>query len=255
MKRLRRFKVELLTVAALLSACATTDPATDKNTGQVGLATPPPQPPPTHLLPQPEGTPLPPRDPSIANNWPPEIKQLVDNMLTLYPKTPGERPPSVKEVETKMGITLTERPLTTEETRRWSKRYVIGGTRYIDPIGQKYGIGDLYGILRAIPPSGMSQTLTLIISPRQSGFCLNPYELAVYTGSTFMNADTSPHAAIRFWPPAYVWGMFAWSNTGRYSGQGFHISIGQDRDPVTRKIISVGCVSEISVLGRYQEEK
>jgi len=257
MKRLRRFKVAVLAGAALLSACAATDPATKKNTGaqQVGSAALIPKPAPTRLVPQPEGTPLRPRDPSIANNWPPEIKQLVDNMLTLFPKTPSERPPSVKEVEQKMGITLTERPLTPDETFNLSKRFDIGGTRYVDPDLHRFGLGDRYSVTRARPPGGMTQTLQLVVSPKQSGFCLNPYELAIYTGSTFMNADSSPHAGIRRWPPAYVWGMFGWSNTGSYSGQGFSILVGQDRDPVTREIVSAGCVGEITVIGRYQEEQ
>ena len=211
--------------------------------------------PPTRLVPQPEGTPLPPRDPRIADHWPPELKQLIDNMLSLYPKTPHERPPSVKEVEKKMGITLTERPLRSEETYSWSKRYVVSGTRYMAPSLAKYGLDEFYGITRARASGGMVQRLKLVISPKQGGFCLSPYELAVYAGSTFSNGDTSPHAAIRHWAPAYVWGMFTWSNTGRYVGQDFSIIVGVNRDAVTQKIIDAGCVHAISVLGRYEAEK
>lgn len=211
--------------------------------------------PPAPLVPQAEGTPLPSRDPRIAERWPPEIKQLVDNMLTLYPKSPEESPPSVKEVERKVGITLTERPLTEAEHFFWSRRFVISGTRYMNPALQQFGLGEYYGISRARDGDGMRQYLRLVTSPKETGFCLDPYELAVYTGSTFVNGDTSVHVAIRQWPPAYVWGMFRWSNTSRYVGQGFSIHVGQGRDPATHEVINTGCVAHIMVGGRYQEEK
>jgi hypothetical protein len=211
--------------------------------------------PPPPLVPQPEGTPLPKRDPRIADRWPPEVRRLVDNMLTLYPKTPGARPPTVKEVEQKMGITLTERPLKPGEERTWHKRFVVSGTPYVDPPSiPRWGLGQFYGISYASPPGRMRQRLQLVTAPVRSGYCLDPYELAIYTGSTFVNNDTSPHAKVRSWPPAYVWGMFKWSNTSRYGGQGFSIIVGQDRDPTTRQILSTGCVGAIAVVGNYQEE-
>lgn len=254
MNRLKRLKIALLATTVLVSACTTADPATEKRAeGSTADSAVPTRKEPLRLVPQPEGTPLPPRDPSVADSWPPEIKQLIDNMLALFPKTPDERPPSVKEVEQKMGIRLTERPLKPQEMNFYSRQFVISGTRYINPELHRFGLGDRYSILRTSPPGESSQALTLVISPKQSGFCLNPYELAVYTGSKFMNADMSPHAVIRRWPPAYVWGMFSWSNTGYYHGQGFHVILGQDRDITTEKIISAGCVSQIGVFGRYQE--
>lgn len=206
-------------------------------------------------MPQPEGTPLPDRNPKIADNWPVEVKQLIDNMLALYPAGTDQRPPSVKEVERRVGITLTERPLEPTDANFTSKQFVVGGTRFIDPTLHKYGLGDRYSITRATPPGSAIQALTLVVSPKQTGFCLNPYELAVYTGSSFSNADTSPHAIIRHWPPAYVWGMFLWSRTGDYRGQGFRIALGQDRDVVTQAITNAGCVRELTVYGPFQEEK
>ena len=248
----------LLAAVAMLAACTLTRTPDEKPSpkGQSLLSdgttsrTPPPP-----LVPQAEGTPLPPRDLRIAERWPPEIKQLVDNVLALYPKSRNERPPSVKEVEQKMGITLTERPLSEREAIFHSKQYVVSGTRYMDPSLHRFGLGERYSVTRAGSAGEMTQLLRLVISPKQSGFCLDPYELAVYTGSTFVNNDTSPHAAIRYWAPAYVWGMFRWSNTGRYGGQGFSIAVGQDRDPITREIISTGCVGAITVSGNYLAEK
>jgi hypothetical protein len=259
MKRLRS-RAGLTAIAALMAAC-TSSRLPDDKTAQ--MPSPGPQSevskePPPALVPQAEGTPLPPRDPRIAERWPPEIKQLVDNMLTLYRKTSDEKPMSVKEVAQKMGITLTEKPLTTDEARTWHKRFLISGTPYMDPedLDQYGALGQSYSILRSADSQGRTtQHLQLVTSRKQTGFCLDPYELAVYTGSTFVNTDTSPHAGIRYWPPAYVWGMFGWSNTGRYGGQGYSIHVDRNRDPVTREIMSTGCVHTISVVGGYQEEK
>ncbi|MNL46399.1 hypothetical protein D3C87_1691060 [compost metagenome] len=95
--------------------------------------------------------------------------------------------------------------------------------------------------------------LRLQVSPKLSGFCLNPYELAVYTGWKFQNFDTTPHANVRRWPPAYVWGMFAWSNTGRYGGPGYSILVNEIQD-ASGKTIGADCVYSITVVGRYPHE-
>ncbi|MCY1245976.1 hypothetical protein D9M72_591700 [compost metagenome] len=102
--------------------------------------------------------------------------------------------------------------------------------------------------------NGRSQTLRLQMGPALSGFCLNPYDLAVYTGWKFSNFDTSPHTNIRRWPPAYVWGMFTWSNTGRYGGPGYNILVSLIEDSAG-KIVGVDCVSSITVSARYPKEK
>lgn len=259
MKRLRRFEVALIGALVCVSACTAIDPAEPRNADGPQMAVVAPiRKESLRLVPQPEGTPLPPRDPSIADGWPPEIKELVDNMLTLFPKTPDERPPSVRDVEQKIGITLTERQLLANEMRIWSKRYEVSGTRYMDPSLRDqggFGLGEFYGITREKSPGKMIQALQLVLSPKQSGFCLNPYELAVYTGSKFKNGDTSPHATVIFWPPAYVWGMFAWSNTGSYEGQGFDILIGSNRNSPGQEITGFICVHALSVYGLHQKEE
>ncbi|MDM0078642.1 hypothetical protein QTH90_29840 [Variovorax sp. J2P1-59] len=178
----------------------------------------------------------------------------MDNMLTLYPKTAEERPPTVREIEEKMGITLTERSLSPREARAYSQQFVVGGTRYMDPpSGNQFAPSARYTIFQR---SG-TQVLTLVISPIRSGYCLDPYELAVYTGSTFVDLDSSPSAVARRSPPAHVWGMFSWSESGRYLGQGLSINVGLKKDPANQSIISTGCVSEISVAGGggYQKQK
>lgn len=241
MKNLRTFGATLA-VAIFLSACATPQQAPEKAADAS----------PVRLVPQPEGTPLPSRDPHVADHWPPEFKQMIDNLLSLYPR--DGKPPSVNEVEKRMGITLTERPLTDLEFDLY-KRYTVSGTRYMEPSLEKWGgLGEYYAITRGDKPGRMVQTLRLVTSRPQSGFCLDPYELAVYTGSKFVNGDTSPHANPRFWPAAYVWGMFEWSATSRYVGQNFGVVLDQRRDDKTQKIGGPSCVGAISVSGRYIKE-
>ncbi|WP_219211616.1 hypothetical protein [Variovorax boronicumulans] len=253
MKRLSGFNWSLCGAGALLAACSQMPmpPPPEVDVVQASRSTqltPPPK-----LVPQPEGTPLPPRDLRIAERWPPEIKQLIDSMLSLFPK--GERPPNVREVEKKMGIVLTERLLKQEEMGYLSKRYVVSGTRYMALVSGFPEGSDLeqrYYIDNGRNTGGeRRQVLTLVTSPPQSGFCLDPYELAVYTGATFINGDTTVHSDIRIWAPAYVWGLFDWSRTGRYIGQGFSIVIGVNPPDQKREPDSTNCVQTITVQGRY----
>jgi len=234
-------------------------PSAAEPSAQAATPAPPLPMPPTRLIPQPEGTPLPPQDPTIADTWPPEFKQLIDNMITLFPKNMVDPAPNVEEVQRRMGITLVEQQLENFWDRRtWHKRFEVRGTRYVDPTEHYFSqvFRSFYGISSLQAENGERiQTLRLEIAPKLSGFCLNPYDLAVYTGWSFVNADTSPHANVRYWPPAYVWGMFAWSNTGRYGGPGSSIAIGIDKDESTQKTIRVGCVYSLTVFGRYPKEE
>jgi len=241
MRHIRRFEVALA-AAFLLAACSSPPQAPPDKAASASA---------TRLVPQPEGTPLPPRDPRVADHWPPEFKQMIDNLLSLYPR--DGKPPSVKEVEKKMGITLTERPLTSGEFNLY-KRYTVSGTSDMEP-SLWGGWAARYTISRADELGRMTQGLTLVTSRSQSGpFCLDPYELAVYTGSKFSGFDSSPHATPRFWPAAYVWGMFERNPASQYVGESFSVELTQRRDQETRKVVGAGCVGAITVLGRYKAE-
>lgn len=241
MKQLRRLPAALV-VTLLMSACASPQQVLPDKAASASAAL---------LAPQREGTPLPPRDPRVADHWPPEFKQMIDNLLSLYPR--DGKPPSVKEVEKKMGITLTERPLTSGEFDLY-KRYTVSGTSDMEPsLWGGWAAG--YTISRGDELGRMTQRLTLVTSRSQSGFfCLDPYELAVYTGSKFAGFDSSPHATPRFWPAAYVWGMFERNPAGHYVGERFSVELTQRRDHETRKVVGASCVGAITVLGRYKEE-
>ena len=244
MRNLRRLEIgAVLATALILSACTAPQQVSSRKSMSAPLM---------RLVPQPEGTPLPPQNPRVADHWPSELKWMIDNLLSLYPKQ--GKPPSVKEVEKKMGITLTERPRTDLELDLY-KRYTVSGTRYMDLHLDRLGdLGQYYAITRSQGSSGMLQHLRLVTSLPQSGFCLDPYELAIYTGSWFINGDTSSHASPRSWPPAYVWGMFEWSATSRYAGPSFSIVLDQRRDDTTGRVSGGSCVGAITVSGRYTRE-
>lgn len=229
-------------------------PSAAEPSAQAATPAPPLPMPPTRLIPQPEGTPLPPQDPTIADTWPPEFKQLIDNMITLLNSTP-DTAPNIEEVQRKFGMTLTKEKLSESLQKSWGTRYTVHQSRYGDPT-ESIIFRSFYAVSNPEGDSNArSQRLRLQIGPSLSGFCLNPYDLAVYTGWKFQNFDTSPHANIRRWLPAYVWGMFAWSNTGNYGGPGYNIVVGLDKDPNTQKITEVGCVFSITVSGRYPKEE
>ena len=261
MKRLRRFKVALLTAAVLLQGSwALAQPTPDK-AGEATQALPAnmiPTMPPTRLIAQPEGTPLPPRDPSIADHWPPDLKQLLDNMLALFPKD-RKTPPSLEEIEKKIGITLTERPLEDREYT-WAHKYTVSGTRFMRPDLPERFRGSYY-IRKAKPGESASHSLQLPISSLdRTAFCLNPYELAVYLGSEFVadniNGVHNGYAGHHF-ESAYVWGMFAWTKSGHYinKANAFSMDVGVGLEPSTGTIVQIGCVHTFEVSGSYKKEE
>jgi len=241
MRLIRTIEIAL-SAAFLLSACGTSAQAPPEKKIDASA---------TWLVPQPQGTPLPLRDPRVAEHWPPEFKQMIDNLLSLYPR--DGKPPSVNEVEKKMGIRLIERPRTSGEFDLY-RRYTVSGTSDMEPSLWAGGAAG-YTISRGDELGRMTQRLTLVTSRSQSGlFCLDPYELAVYTGSKFSGFDSSPHATPRFWAAAYVWGMFERNPAGHYVGEGFSVEVTQRRDSDTRKVVGVSCVKAVSVAGRYIKE-
>lgn len=204
-------------------------------------------------MPQPaDGISLPPRNLNIADAWPSDLRKMIDDLISLYSKGGGLR--TIRDVEEKMRITLTEdEKYVRQPASILYKRYKVGGSQYA---GNNLGQGGreaYYKIWTAGLSGRMTQSLALVTSKFYTGFCLNPYELATYTGLKFVNGDVSAHSTRRFWEPAYVWGMFKWSATGRYVSEDFVIELDQSRD-INGRITSAGCVGLIEVMGRYTEE-
>jgi hypothetical protein len=117
------------------------------------------------------------------------------------------------------------------------------------PSDDQFAFGANFVVRRPSRIGHITQSLQLVVSPIRSGFCLDPYELAFYTGSTFVDLDSSPRAVAHRKPPSYVWGMFQWSEAGRYLGQGFTITVAQVQHSKTQQVINDACVADIAVAG------
>lgn len=207
----------------------------------------------TPLVPQSENTPLPLRDPRIADHWPPELKRVIDDMLALY--SVKEKPSSPEEIEQRMGVRLMDHPWLGKERDVYKAYRVVGGRRAnLDSRSWNDGWVANYVIYRARPPSRMTQAFNLTIPVSPKDFCLNPYELAIYTGSKFIVGDRSPALTFQHPQPAYVWGMFEWSTANHYIGNGFHVFTDRMGHPGHRRMGNPGCIGKIGVLGDYVSE-
>ena len=130
-----------------------------------------------------DGEPLPPPNKDIARHWPPEIKQLVDDMLELFSRQERESL-SAEQIEQKLKIKLERTPLKTDQ----------GGVTANYNITQS-----IWLTLRADPPDTRSLGVYWFIEHKKTGkthhhlelaldrdrYCLNPYELAIYTGAKY----------------------------------------------------------------------
>lgn len=153
----------------------------------------------SQLIPQPEGTPLPPREPSVAANWPPEMKALIDNMLGLFRDRAS--PPTVEEIESKLKIKLVDTLKLDPQVVAYyrlgpdnlRKHYTVTQALYlIPPVPSNQSVrrwNEAYYVYKDssnTPPEKRRDThvLSLALS-RYPDICLDPYELAVYLGEPF----------------------------------------------------------------------
>ncbi|WP_232324489.1 hypothetical protein, partial [Variovorax sp. WDL1] len=85
--------------------------------------------------------------------------------------------------------------------------------------------------------------------------CINPYDLAIYTGANFTNSDHSPHQLPRpIWASAYEWGMFKRGYYGRYtSNKGFTISVDVSRSRGNTQQ-DAACVTGFWISTRFRPE-
>lgn len=205
------------------------------------------------LVPGPEGTPLPPRNPRIAQRWPPEIREVVDKMLSLFQESPDHRGPSIQEVERKMGFTLKQQQSDTPRDKH--QHFEISGSRFIDPTSKFRAVsGDYYRVSDDEGLKYQVHALQLLLAPRITGDRLDAYEMAVYTGAAFNNAYFSLHRATKQWDRAYVWGMFEWSETGDYSSPGLGLKLERKVGDSSGMMSYSNCISSMSVFAVYKRE-
>lgn len=228
-----RLRVALLSIGCLASACSS-PPGKESVSPQVSLPSDVSErhEPTLPLVPGPDGTPLPPRNPGAARNWPPEFRRFVDEALVLF--RPRTREPTLEEFEMKLGIKLLPgKWKKTEDDGRMQVYRVeapwIYRVKPTDPPrwADLSTLTELPRPYTTSPEAGLRIYMLKFVMDKGLYACINPYDLAVYTGATFTNYDQSPHQLPRpIWARAYEWGMFKRGYYGTYtSNKGFTISV------------------------------
>ncbi|WP_198161200.1 hypothetical protein, partial [Variovorax sp. WDL1] len=105
------------------------------------------------------------------------------------------------------------------------------------------------------PEAGLRIYMLKFVMDKEMPTCINPYDLAIYTGATFTNVDHSPHQLPRpIWARAYEWGMFKRGYYGTYtSNKGFSISVnaGHSRGPAQH---DATCITALSISSSFKPE-
>jgi hypothetical protein len=181
----------------------------------------------------PDGTPLPPRDPEVARDWPPEFRRFVDTALAMF--RDGNPEPSIEEFEKRLGIALSDptRPKEGDHLQRHDVRapwvrerhpFLVGPpASYLAEMRDKDAGGRHPSSRRYLLRFEMNE------NPR---YCISPYALAIYTGARFTNSDNPvPHQKPRpEWVNAYEWGMFKRGHYGNYdSNMGMGVWVNASR--------------------------
>ncbi len=97
-----------------------------------------------------------------------------------------------------------------------------------------------------------SHSINMPISSQK--FCLDPYELAIYTGSSFMDGTGStPHAdpGMARQGREYARDMFKRSASNTFWADGFRITTSAVRSPQTGAVTDEGCVRTMGVGGAF----
>jgi hypothetical protein len=192
--------------------------------------------------------PLPARDERIADRWPPEVKRRVDNLLALFANR-SEAPP-LAEIMSQLDVELREIQTTPDEALRTDRLY---GVHTSDPgSAQPTRWRDRYTphyVIYARDAKG-SQLHSLSMPISSQKYCLNPYELAIYTGESFLDeTPLTPHAnpgmARQGWE--YAWDMFKRSSNNTFWAKKFGISTSAVRNPQTGAVTDEGCVRTMHV--------
>lgn len=200
--------------------------------------------------------PLPPRNVRIADTWPPDVKRRVDALLALF--SSRTTAPSTEEIAAQLRVELQDLP-TGKQARHYAKIYAVrpSGTPTGKPPAyyqRPWDYGPFYFI--STPSAQGAQTHTFTMTVAAAGFCLNPYELAIYTGAGFSGGiSSSPYSydpsGPKSWHKAYAWDMFKSSPVDTYRAEHFHIRTLPVRDQRTRKVTDEGCVQTMGVTASF----
>ena len=173
----------------------------------------------------PPGSPLPPQNKAVGDKWPPEVREFVDVFTTRF--ADGQPMPTEEQIQQWLHVRTAEIP----EGLRSS-----GGveTRYIRdwPLDSANNRGSSSYWKSTIDPD-RRQYMRISMSIDTSRYCINPYDLAIYTGFRFepkLKIPSSIHDPGTPRPrdpwgnvygPDYVWGMFSRAPDRFYDGNYF----------------------------------
>lgn len=201
-----------------------------------------------------DGSPLPAKDPKVAENWPAALRNRVDAVLTVFRE--GASPPSKEDIERRLNIEMTDITSSMSAPRSFSKVYRTQRTDSLPP--RHLSLPSMFGpyYFVSLNPSYGGQTHALGIDIEEKNFCLDPYELAIYTGASFSEGEPShPHTNFLRWENHYSWGMFKKSPANSYAAKDFHIRTKPIRDVLTGAVLQEGCVQYMGASRTYLTAK
>lgn len=170
--------------------------------------------------PGPLGSPLPPQNKAVGEEWPVEVKRFIDHLVQLFGKH-QRATLTTHEIESALGVRLTRKSLNQSKV---DAIYEISGSDLLWPerrardaeyrVGTKKKDGRRFHVFEF--PIDVVR------------FCVNPYHFAIYTGTEY-TPEMPVHGfrpPDRDWPMAYEWGMFNRNSDGRFMpGKGVRIAL------------------------------
>lgn len=201
--------------------------------------------------------PLPPKDVRIADPWPPEVKRRVDTLLTLFRERSAA--PDMQEIMVRLNVVLQELlPKDAFEAKGYANIYEVRANATAAsstppaPRGNWWDYGPHYFISSPSANGAQMHAFTMVLT--DADFCLNPYELAIYTGASFSDGIGYPSFSRDRsipWLNEYAWDMFKRSSTDTYRAKEFHIKTRPVRDKTTQVVTDEGCVQTMGVTASF----
>lgn len=205
-----------------------------------------PQPARRAFEPGPDGTPLPPKNPDAAKYWPPEFKRFLDSAVLLFKR--GGKEPTVAEVESALNVRLIPQSLLHLSTDILQK-FDVSNIPFGPPEPMKWG-HELVILGKNLEPNTSWQMRIFL---DQGRFCVNPYDIAIYFGETFIGVDGRLHIQnLDGWPPSYTWGLFKRGSQGEHISKSVWLTTPiqifnqPHREP--------GCITGIRIFGKFTKE-
>ena len=171
----------------------------------------------------PPGSPLPPSNKAVGDKWPPEVREFVEVFTTRF--ADGQPVPTNEQIEQWLHVRTVEDPV--EAKRHYFYRRIQDW-----PLGFADDLGRS-SYWKASPDPDGQEYMQIGLGVDTSRYCINPYDLAIYTGFRFepdLPPISSPHDVLperprdpwgKIYSPDYVWGMFSRAPGRIYRGNNF----------------------------------